>query len=185
MWTEQGGHPFWDLVTSPLSPLRFLVVPTLPSTALFLLSPWPLCCSFDTISGLTLTLGLFFLTAEIPTVFTVFHFQREGILPPWALALSGPLFNIYVHHLKPHEDPVKGKRVEESSAQGSLLVKGRVKTRVGLRAKVVCHHRLLFLLSDYPGFRLLGGANRTSSCSAARLRDYQEKSWGAPSSWFL
>lgn len=112
MWTEQGGHPFWDLVTYPVSPLRFLVVPTLPSTALFLLSPWPLCCSFDTISGLTLTLGLFFLTAEIPTVFIIFHFQREGILPPWALALSGPLFNIYVHHLKPHEDPVKGKRVE-------------------------------------------------------------------------
>lgn len=52
-------------------------------------------------------------------------------------------------------------------------------------AKDAYHYLLLFLISDYLSFYSVRHRT-TSNCSALRLGDIsQDKSWGAPSSWFL
>lgn len=98
--------------------------------------------------------------------------------------MSGPLFNIYVHHLIPHEKPVKGKRVE------IVCPRNTAGERPGEDpgwpdSKGCMPHLLLLLLSYHLPFCLLRHSH-SSRCSAPRLRGIsQEKSWGAPSSWCL
>lgn len=82
--------------------------------------------------------------------------------------MSGSLFNIYVHHLIPHEIAMKGKKVGITCLRNTAGKRQSEDIGVGLMAKVACHYLLLFLSSDYLNF--YSARHRpASSYSAPRL----------------